>query len=121
MIVDIRTYTIRTGALREFLSLYAREGLAVQTEHLGAPLGYYTTEVGELGQAVHLWRYTDMADRDRRRAALEADPRWLDYRTRSASKGHVLRQVNAILREVDFATFASPDATAALSRDMSVP
>jgi len=108
MIVDLRTYTIQTGALRDFLALYAREGLALQTQHLGAPLGYYTTEVGELGQVVHLWQYTDMADRERRRAALEADPRWLTYRNKSASQGHVLRQVNSILKEVDFAVFAAP-------------
>ncbi len=108
MIVDLRTYTIRTGALREFLALYAREGLAVQTQHLGAPLGYYTTEVGDLGQVVHLWRYVDMADRDRRRAALEADPRWHAYRTKSSSQDHVLKQVNTILKEVDFAAFGAP-------------
>lgn len=114
MIVDLRTYTIQTGAMRDFLALYAREGLAVQTQHLGSPLGYYTTEVGELGQIVHLWQYTDMADRELRRAALEADPRWLAYRTRSSSQGHVLRQVNSILREVDFAAFAPAAAAAAL-------
>jgi hypothetical protein len=108
MIVDLRTYTIRTGALREFLALYAREGLAVQTQHLGAPLGYYTTEVGDLGQVVHMWRYTDMADRERRRAALEADPRWNAYRSKSSSQGHVVQQVITILKEVDFAALRAP-------------
>jgi hypothetical protein len=112
MIVDMRTYSIPTGAMRDFLALYAREGLPVQTEHLGAPIGYYTTEVGDLGQVVHLWRYTDMADRERRRAALEADPRWLAYRTKSSSLGHVLRQLNTILKEVDFAAFAQAAAKA---------
>ena len=108
MIVDLRTYSIKIGALRAFLELYAREGLAVQTQHLGAPLGYYTTEVGELAQVVHLWQYADMADRERRRAALESDPRWLAYRTKSSSQGHVVRQVNSILKEVDFSAFACP-------------
>lgn len=106
MIVDLRTYTIRIGAMREFLALYASEGLPVQTQHLGAPLGYYTTEVGELGQVVHLWGYADMADRERRRAALEADPRWLAYRGKAASLGQVARQVNSILKAVDFTAFA---------------
>lgn len=110
MIVDLRTYTIRIGAVREFLALYAREGLAVQTQHLGAPMGYYTTEVGDLAQVVHIWRYTDMADRERRRAAMEADPRWIAYRTRAAAQGQVTQQVNTILKEVDFAAFAAPPA-----------
>jgi hypothetical protein len=112
MIVDLRTYSIRTGAMKEFLELYAREGRAVQTEHLGAPLGYYTTEVGELGQLVHLWQYTDMADRERRRAALDSDPRWLAYRAKSSSAGHIVRQVNTILKEVEFAAFAPGKPTA---------
>ncbi|MDX3895741.1 NIPSNAP family protein [Pusillimonas sp.] len=105
MIVDHRTYTIKTGLMRDFLSLYAAEGRAVQTEHLGAPLGYYTTEVGELNQVVHLWAYSDLADRERRRAALEADPRWLAYRRKAAADGQVLSQHNAILQQVDFTAF----------------
>ena len=46
MLIDLRTYTLKIGAVRDFLELYAAEGLAVQTAHLGPPLGYYTTEVG---------------------------------------------------------------------------
>ncbi len=107
MIVDMRTYTVPVGLVGEFLSLYAKEGYAVQTHHLGAPLGYFTTEVGELGQLVHLWRYEDMADRDRRRAALEADPAWLAYRAKAGARGLVVRQSNTILRQVDFAARAT--------------
>jgi NIPSNAP len=112
MIVEMRTYSIQIGAMRDFLELYAREGLAVQTQHLGSPLGYYTSEVGELSRVVHLWRYIDMADRERRRAALESDSRWLAYRNKSSSQGHVVRQMNTILKEVDFAALAPPPATA---------
>ncbi|HXD41236.1 MAG TPA: NIPSNAP family protein [Ramlibacter sp.] len=108
----MRTYSIAIGAMRDFLQLYASEGLEVQTQHLGSPLGYYTSEVGELSQVVHLWRYTDMADRERRRAALESDPRWLAYRTKSSSQGHVMRQRSTILKEVDFAAFAARPVTA---------
>ena len=103
MIVDQRTYTIQIGLLHDFLALYAAEGLAVQTEHLGAPLGYYTTEIGNVNQVVHLWGYTDMADREKRRAALEADPRWLAYRRKAGAAGQVLTQHNTILKSVDFA------------------
>lgn len=106
MIIDQRTYTIRIGAMREFLSLYAKEGLAVQTRHLGPPLGYCTTEVGDLNQVVHLWQYTDMADRERRRAALEADPQWLAYRSKAGALGQVVDQTNTLLKTVDFAAFA---------------
>lgn len=105
MIVDQRTYTLQIGMLRDFLALYAAEGLAVQAEHLGPPLGYFTTEVGDLNQVVHLWAYTDMADRERRRAQLDADPRWQAYRRKASAAGQVLRQTNALLKAVDFSAF----------------
>lgn len=110
MIIDLRTYTLRVGTLRDFLALYAREGLPVQRRHLGAPLGYYTTEVGELNQVVHLWQYADMADRERRRAALEADPQWRAYRSAAAKLDQVIAQSNALLKAVDFAAFGCPDS-----------
>lgn len=102
MIVDLRTYTIRVGAIRSFLALYAREGLQVQRKHLGEPVGYYTTEVGDLNQVVHIWQYADAADRERRRAALEADPQWLAYRSAAAALNEVIAQTNVLLKSVDF-------------------
>ncbi len=47
---------------------------------------------------------------DARRAALEADPRWGAYRTRSLQADQVRTQHNAIFREVDFAAFAALQA-----------
>ena len=80
--------------------------------HLGAPLGYYTTEVGDVNEVVHIWQYADAADRERRRAALESDPQWLAYRRAAASQNHVIKQTNALLKSVDFSAFdASPLTT----------
>src|SRR5690606_3588350 len=98
------------GLMRDFLALYAAEGRAAQIEHLGEPVGYYTSEVGDLNQVVHLWAYADMADRERRRAALESDPRWLAYRRKAAAAGHVLQQRNALLKQVDFTAFSGNNA-----------
>ena len=106
MIIELRTYTLRLGAMRDFLALYAAEGRDVQAAHLGAPVLYLSSEIGEQNQVIHAWRYRDHTDRDARRAALEADPRWLAYRTRSMQADQVRQQHNAIFREVDFAAFA---------------
>jgi hypothetical protein len=35
MIIDHRTYELQPGRVRDFLALYEREGLPVQTKHLG--------------------------------------------------------------------------------------
>ena len=42
-------------------------------------VGYYSSETGDVNQVIHLWAYDDLADRQRRRAALFADPVWLAY------------------------------------------
>src|SRR4051794_10536057 len=106
MIVEMRTYTLRLGAMPAFLQRYAREGRPVQVEHLGEPLAYLSSDIGALNQVVHLWRYESFEDRTRRRAALEADPRWLAYRGRSLADDHLLQQSNSILNAVDFAALA---------------
>lgn len=102
MIFDLRTYTLRTGSIPGFLALYEEQGLPVQSRHLGSPAGYFTTEVGELNQVVHLWKYQSMADREQRRAALEADPAWHAYRAHPDNAGVVLNQHNQILRSAPF-------------------
>jgi hypothetical protein len=83
MIIDHRTYELLPGRLRDFLAVYEKDGFPVQTRHLGQPLGYYTTEVGNVNEIVHIWGYADMADRTRRRAAMAAAPAWQAYLQKS--------------------------------------
>lgn len=76
MIVEQRTYTLKAGAMPQYLALYEREGFDVQSKHLGEPVGYYFSETGVLNQITHLWQYEDASDRQRRRIALYANPSW---------------------------------------------
>jgi NIPSNAP len=75
-IVEQRTYTLYSGKVSEYLRLYEQEGLAIQQPILGHLIGYFSTDIGTLNQIIHLWKYDDMEDRTRRRAALSADPEW---------------------------------------------
>ena len=79
MIVEERIYTLHIGKVPEYLKLYEAEGLAVQTRILGKLLGYYQVEFGPQNQIIHLWSYTDHADRTTRRKALVDDPDWQAY------------------------------------------
>jgi hypothetical protein len=79
MIVEERIYTLHVGKVPEYLRLYEAEGLAVQTRILGGLLGYYQVEFGPQNQIVHLWSYTDLADRQTRRQELLRDPDWQAY------------------------------------------
>lgn len=101
MIVDLRTYTVQPGALGAYLKLYGSEGWPIQNQHLkGCCAGYYVVDIGVQNRVVHLWRYGDMAERATRRAAMESDPAWNAYRSKSAN--FMLTQENKILRPVPF-------------------
>ena len=102
MIVDLRTYTMVPGRLGPYLKLFEAEGLPIQLKHLGNLIGYFVTEVGTNNQVVSMWGYKDMADRERRRAAMEGDPDWVAYRKKSAETGNVQHQENKLLKSVPF-------------------
>jgi hypothetical protein len=100
MLLDARDYAIAPGRLDAYLKRHMAEALPVMREHLGEPFGYFTAETGPQPAFIHLWRYENAPDRERRRAALYADPRWLAYRAGMGGTGWVLRQENRLLRSL---------------------
>jgi NIPSNAP len=76
MIVEQREYHVHTGKLPELVQLYASEGIEIQKEVLGGFVGAFTTEIGALSTYTSMWRYDSFAERETRRAALQADDRW---------------------------------------------
>lgn len=102
MIIDCRTYEIKVGRMDRLLELYEQRGLEVQTRHLGPPIGYYTTQIGPLNQMVHMWAYESLADRTRRRAALESDVRWREYLRAAGQLDAIVQQENKILTPTRF-------------------
>ena len=77
--VELREYDLVVGGIGKFLAAYREHGYQIQRLHLGEPVGWYTTEIGELNQVVHLWRYPSFQDRAERRTRLFEDPGWLGY------------------------------------------
>ena len=102
MIFDMRTYTCRPGTIKQHLALYQEKGLGPQTRHLGQPVLYATTEVGDVNCYVHVWAYKDLADRTTKRAAMWSDPEWLAYTKASAELGALIKQENTILVGTSF-------------------
>ena len=74
MIVEERCYTLKPKTVQLYYKDYDPRGLKIQTRILGRLIGYFHTEIGELNQVVHLWGYESLAERERRRALLAADP-----------------------------------------------
>jgi hypothetical protein len=91
VIVEERSYHVYTGKLPELVRLYAEEGTHVQQEHLGNLVGAFTVDVGDVSTIVHLWGYESYAERERRRALLQADQRWKDFLTKIQPLIHTQR------------------------------
>ena len=100
MIYDVHRYSCRYGALDQHLALYEELGRAAKERHLGAPVVCGTGETGDLESFTHIWAYDDMADRQRRRAAMAADPDWQAYLKASRKAGHLVSRRSYILRAV---------------------
>lgn len=95
MIVEQRTYTIAPGKVPGFLAAYEEFGLPVHRDIYQRLVGYYVAESGVLNQVVQLWEFDDLEERARRRAAVQADPRWVKYMQQVS--GMVLQQESRLL------------------------
>ena len=102
MIFDHRTYTCRPGTVPKQLALYEKHGLHVQVRHLGEPVLYGITETGPLNTYVHAWGYENAGDREKRRAAMQADPDWQEFLKISNEAGYLVAQENRILTAAGF-------------------
>jgi hypothetical protein len=83
MFVEERIYRLKIGAVAEYCKTYEELGMHVQLRHLPHMVGYYFTEVGGLNTMVHLWAYDSLDQREKCRAAMQADPDWQKYLAKS--------------------------------------
>ncbi len=95
MIVEQRDYHVITGKLNELVTLYETEGIELQQSYLGNLLGVFTTDIGALSTYTSLWGYADFAEREERRAKLQADEQWKAFLARIQPLIHT--QQNRIL------------------------
>ena len=100
MVVEERIYTLHHAKVHEYLQRYEAEGRAIQLRILGCNVGYYSVDVGAQNTIVHLWAYRDMAERERRRAALAEDPGWRAYLP--SIRPLMLAQENRLLQPAAF-------------------
>ena len=104
MIVEQRDYHVFTGKLNELVRLYADEGIAIQQEILGGLVAVFTTDIGALSTYTSLWRYDSFAEREQRRAKLQADERWQGFLGKIQPLIHT--QQNRILVPTSFSPIA---------------
>jgi hypothetical protein len=102
VIVEHRTYTIKALHTGAFLKLYEQTALPLQLKYLGHLIGFYVSEIGPLNEVVHLWGFASLAERERRRALMEADPGWPVYRQALLELDVVVEQSTKMLRSTSF-------------------
>ena len=102
MLFDHRTYTVKPGTLPAHLELYEQRGKAPQERHLGPPVFYAVTETGPINTYVHVWAYENAGDRERKRAAMQADPDWQAYIKASREAGYLIKQENKLMTPAPF-------------------
>ena len=100
MIVEQRDYHVFTGKLPELVRLYETEGIAIQQEILGNLIGVFTTDIGALSTYTSMWGYDSFAEREERRARLQADERWQRFLAKIQPLIHT--QQNRILVPTSF-------------------
>ncbi|MEN4825645.1 MULTISPECIES: NIPSNAP family protein [Pseudomonas] len=100
MLIEQRVYHLKPGSLHEFLKIYELEGLAIQSEALGNLIGYFQPQTGDLNRVIHLWGFESLEDRNSRRAALSANPKWREFLGKAG--GFVTAQHAEILSGASF-------------------
>ena len=76
---ELRTYKIVVGKLPEVLKLYETEGWPALDPHKDKLVGYFVGDVGGMNELIHVWKYTDDADRRAHWAAVYANEKFMAF------------------------------------------
>lgn len=99
MVDELRIYTLRPGAMAQYLELAENVAVPVRGDRFGVLLGFWAGEVGAANSVFNLWRHEDLETRRRLRQELEALPEWRE-RYLSGVRPLMLRQVVRFLDPV---------------------
>ena len=97
MIYELRTYTLVPGTQAKYIQLSAEVGRKARGDRYGKLEGHWYSEFGTLNQAVHLWSYAGLDERDRLRAELAKNEEWTKGYL-PQTRGMIAAQENKILR-----------------------
>ncbi|MFT5390415.1 MAG: hypothetical protein ACI8PT_000600 [Gammaproteobacteria bacterium] len=78
MIYELRTYTLRPGAQPLVAGNAGTVAREIRGDNYGKLEGYWLTEHGALNQVMHLWSFDSFDERQRLRAALGQNERWVN-------------------------------------------
>jgi hypothetical protein len=97
MVYDLRTFTVATGRFAEFMALHKEIALPLLRKYLGEPVGYWSSITGEMNQFIHLWKFEDFHDLEKRQSDLNNDAAWRDYVVNILGKAAILQRQQSVL------------------------
>ena len=100
MIVEMRTYNIKTARLNDFIKIYDEEIREVHTKILGNQIGFFYSEFGKLNQVINLYGYDSYEDRSIRRKELSENLAFKNYVKKVADL--IVSQDNQVLLPTNF-------------------
>ena len=100
MIVEMRTYNIKTARLNDFIKIYDEDIREVHTKILGNQIGFFYSEFGKLNQVIHLYGYDSYEDRSIRRKELSENLAFKNYVKKVADL--IVSQDNQVLLPTNF-------------------
>lgn len=104
MIYELRTYHCVPGRLSALLKRFENATIRLFEKHGFRQLGFWTVAIGESNQdLIYILQWESLADREKKFAAFQSDPEWIEARRQSEENGPLLTSVtNAILTPTAF-------------------
>ncbi len=103
MIYELRIYEAAPGMLPKLNARFQNVTLPIWERHGFRPVGFWTSDIGTSNELTYMLAWEDLAERERKFAAFQADPEWIEKRAQSEAGGPLLvRFRNSILRPTPY-------------------
>lgn len=96
MMIELRVYQCAPGRLPALQERFAKHTLGFFKKHGIEPIGFWITLVGESNhELTYLLKWQDMAERERKWGAFQADPEWIARRNESETDKPIVANIKS--------------------------
>lgn len=103
MLYEYRRYEAIPGRLGDLNQRFATRTLKIWERHHIEPVGFWQAVVGVTNELHYLLRWKDMAERDEKWSAFQADPEWQATVTETERNGPLVARIqNSFWQPTDY-------------------
>ena len=96
MIYELRIYRTMPGKMPNLLSRFQNHTLKIWEKHGIRQAGFWTTVVGQSNNdLMYMIAWQSLAERDKKWAAFQADPEWIEKRALSEKDGPIIANITS--------------------------